>query len=766
MYINNLVYFDLEIDNIDNFLKYEDLLLFEMTETAGATLPYFKICFKTKNLTVRNSIIENNVVRVALGTSPNDADIFEVSLIDEDKEENSEGNYFTISISGYLNNKKFLVDKKQGVYKGTSLDVIRELSNEYFNGLDSSISSTRELPNKWLRVNDTANIFLSEAWLHMDIQPNFPLLAISRNNKVILRDKDYYTNNTDYIFSHTSSDLDFNKYLFMNNFNLEKHKSLSNLFSGYGKLVNILNYEDGEYESYMSSNDTILSVSKDSETSGAGSKVLEGIYSTENTHKTYYTSYYHNTSNLVNLSSVIGRVDLPNIYIKDMNLLDSVYLDLNGGEPDSNNYGKYVINTIQYTCSYNTPFTTRVYLCRDNVNNLEDYIISKEEGILTSLDKKTFIKNIRNSRKYYNLLRKYSSNETLSLALHDYLYNLKYQVLSSFNVSGVNINLNTKYTTLSSFRRLGEELARNLLDQYIPTPYNDTLKSVLLDYGTFRQKVEIIITEHLPSGVDVVAIDLFNYLINILEKNKEVETVFKNNLDVGNIRSNDYLNNSITFEDTLEGLNITEIKEVESLDENIINNKVNNITDSFLENIKGVDAPLPIIALTESERLLPDTELKELIATKVEESLISKGYLIGITNFKEILMGQDNLDFNTINIINNNVSDNLKTRHWGAFTSISQFTNYFLMNTFKDKYKTLETSKLINARGGKRIFIALPEYEADFDIYINSVKVNLDSITVSTGYLDTLGKRINYNVYYTEDKFNSNSVLLEVKNAN
>ena len=106
-------------------------------------------------------------------------------------------------------------------------------------------------------------------------------------------------------------------------------------------------------------------------------------------------------------------------------------------------------------------------------------------------------------------------------------------------------------------------------------------------------------------------------------------------------------------------------------------------------------------------------------------------------------------------------------------------TNYYVKKCYKDKYRTLPCTKLINATQNARIFFACPSSEEDLRFYVNSKRVDIienleereDYISkpaigyfpIDLGFINGWGMPVPYTVYYTNLGYNSNSVLFEVK---
>jgi hypothetical protein len=89
-------------------------------------------------------------------------------------------------------------------------------------------------------------------------------------------------------------------------------------------------------------------------------------------------------------------------------------------------------------------------------------------------------------------------------------------------------------------------------------------------------------------------------------------------------------------------------------------------------------------------------------------------------------------------------------------------STFYIRKSYKDKYKTIAATKTINARGGKHIFIALPKDES-VEFYINGKLTTLLKYDTVIGYTDIRETQIPYLIYYTQDVFNSNSVIVEMR---
>ena len=95
--------------------------------------------------------------------------------------------------------------------------------------------------------------------------------------------------------------------------------------------------------------------------------------------------------------------------------------------------------------------------------------------------------------------------------------------------------------------------------------------------------------------------------------------------------------------------------------------------------------------------------------------------------------------------------------------ALIELTSFKIKKGYKDKYRTVPCTKMINALGNERIYFACPKRELNLSFYINSKKVVLPYFELDLDVTNALGDSIPYNVYYTEGGYNSSSVLFEVR---
>ncbi len=756
--IGNNLFFDLQIGELTNFINENDLILFRLIETAGSILPVFSIVFRTMNSDVRNKVLENNPLVVKMGEDESNMECFNVSIVDKKIQNSANNDSYIIDIRGVLNSKKYILDKLIRSERGTSLDVIKIISNEFFQNFESDISNVNEQPMDWKICNETNSDLMTDAWLHMDIDPSSPLLAITRKGTVLLKDMNKIKNSAPiYNFVQKSSPENSNEIVFINNFEPKNYAHVYNLHAGYGKVVNIFEQDSGNTTAYVNENEPNISATQEVEISEAGNKVIEGYLNTDNVHSTYWNSYFYNTSKLLQLSNIIGCVEFRGFYKKDLNLLDYVNVQLS--DPDKYNTltGRYIVDTIEYSFSSLSMFTTKVYVARDNFNNIENNIAKADNRIkIPASIKSSILTNMRNTRRLLAMSKSAIGSEVYDKML-SYLTDYKYKVLNSFSANNVKKNLSTQGNISNDLLISGDNIIKNVLGKIIPEAteivntlsYGANLDRNILS-NTLKQYAEPDMVNILEDLVFTFS-DMNTNLDTVISMVKQTEIAENaQNINLNNVLLNNFNNTSIGGK-------------VLNQDNATPSTRVNNIVNLLLENIRGLDIPIPIIELTESQKLYDDIKLKDYIVNVIINHITSLGYLNNVNNFKSILLGLSRLDYNTINTINLNIGITLYTRHWGSFKEVTDLTDDYVRKSYKDKFKTLDCIKTVDARGGKKVFFALPMFNKEPKFYINSKLTKMNNTDISLRYFDDFGNEIKYLIYYSDEGFNSNSVLLEVR---
>lgn len=754
-------YFDIQIENYKGFVRLNDILKFELIETVGIELPTVEALFVTTDIKVKNMLLENNTVKILMGDSNTDYDIFEVSILEKDARDHQIGSY-SCYFKGFVGDKRFIIDKIQDGVNSNPLEGIGEVCNKLLVRygtkleLQSDVESNSNIESQtmnWFIADESYRHLMLDMWSHLDIRPSFPLIAISRYKKILLKDFDNLING-DIKWNFTqnvSTGQSSNNLIFINPFAVKNNTEIYNLYAGYGKVVNIYDIEQGNYDVHVHDPNNLLGASQALDMSKAGNRTLNGFKKSSNVTPNYYQSYMYNVARLMAISSIHGFCDFPNMYNRNLNLLDLVNLILPNAEQSKTLSGKYIVHTIVYSFSSTLPFLTRVYVSRDCNNYIEDNIVNNNNGISIPIgSKEKLLKDAKLARTLLSYIRNYI-NGSFYDEIINYLFSLKSNVLSSFAIYGTTIDLNSQTSALSSLHNLGQNIFYKLLNMYIPVNIQYLFQTQ--GWGTNINLLNLLnstIQLYAPSEISGLYQDL---LLTIDDINNKLNEIKETSIDASGV-NNTMLDNTNSSSST----------------------RVNSITNTILTNIQELNIPAPVIDLTESEQLLSDNDLKIYISNIVIDSLQTSGYLKGfdtdpnstltlsINNFRNILLGNTIIDVETINAINNNIPNILYARYWGSFSDLNNLTDYSIKKGFQDYFRTVNCTKIISALGGIGIYIVIPTVYKNLIFSINDVITTMESIPIDLLIFDKTNNKIPYTLYYTPDSslFNSTSVALKI----
>lgn len=826
MQIAENVYLDIKVKsnkflNLSKSLSFDNLKDFIMVETAGTSLPYICFSFFTTDKELIEYFIENNKVEVTLGNTAQDAETFTMNLFATPKDTDPSGNTATISASGFLGDNAYMVDRgKCKAYTGNSLMAVRQILSKYkgLKGIETDITRVDEKQMIWRQLYKTSASFLVEVLLHMNIQPSFPLFTFDKYGKFYLKD---YKKVVKAGAVHTFTPYQPNKgeIQYLNNFNIDSFKPSYNLYSGYNKITEIYGVETGMPGYTLAENTPILSSTNISEKSRSGHRISLNKTQTANVHDTYYEAFAYNSNKLVALSSMQGVLQLMGYY-PTLRPTDLVYVKT----PTENGMissmeGLYIIDTIVISPSFKEGIvTTYVYVTRDNNNNIENFVAQKSYNLNIKIPTlKELLNAIAKTRTALAVCSQAIDGTYIS-SVNSYITSLKTELLRSFSIDGTIIDLNSQLNFLQSSLCLGNTLMNTLLNMLFPESIASSLKDFLIEKPTVRGVIGKYIEENVPMQIQGIISELIDSIFLVYESL-----------------------NSISEDN---GVTPREIKQVpiqpsDVTDEEI---KIEEIILDFENNTVGLDIPFPIINLTESQKLLPEKELRDYLADETINNLTNLGYLSTLTEdekeeFKEILLGETPISYSIINRINEAAGDKLNYRFWGTYgatneplyawtygdekvytkseditqyaglyndnytpytegrfvvardgytdeykvmymdmepaerneeedittDALSQLTNYYIMKGYKDRYRTLPCTKIINAQRNARLYFACPQTERNIKFYINSRRMELKSFPMNLGYTDAYGNPIMYNVFYTTVGYNSNSTVLEIR---
>lgn len=788
MQISDNVYVNIKIQdlNVGDFLRTEDLVDLQIIETAGTSLPIVYAAFLTNEQKIINHFIRNNTVIVELGESPENCDSFNVSIYSSTPPNNgAEGSRRLVEFSGFIISQDYMVNFETKTYLGNSLLVAQRIIYDYFgghlgSGFKTNITRTNENQVRWRQNNETACLFLAETLIHMDIMPSFPLFTFDKHGVFHLNDYNSIAKGEPVLKFVSRNPAETKEVQYINNFSIEDYRDMYNLYSGYNKITEIWGASKGVVEYAKSYNEPILASTRETDMIQSSSRTSTNIIQSANVHNTYVEAFVYNSNKLVGLSSMQGALEIVGRYYRDLKPTDLVYVTT--GDADVSIDGSYLVDTIktQVDMKRGGIIHTYVYVTRDNKNNVENYIANQQKGI--KIRKRLFadlLNAIGRVRVAYATGKKIIDGTYMKQVMSFALIT-KRNLLRSFNVAGVAIDFNSSANLIRSLISAGNSLMNSLTSMIFP----ENIAGIFRDFIIRKPTLKTLLYNYVAIYVPAEVRDLITSLLDsIFDTTDTLNSIAKDNnitVSAGSISGSSDTKDGSHVLTTEEGEIVinADTSETDYVAES--QEKVGGIIKDFENNTTGLNIPFPIITLTESQALMPEDAMRSYIADQTILNLTNLGYLNGVDTdkLKDILLGKEEVDFVLINQINANAGNTYNYKFWGTYNDLVELTNFYIKKCYKDNYRTIPCTKLINATGNTKIFFACPTKEQDLRFYINSTRIDLvdnpdDSnyekklvighFPINLGYTDIYGNPIEYTVYYTNKGFNSNSVLFEVK---
>lgn len=678
MYLDGKVYFNFRIQDYSDFLKPTDVMAFSMKENCGAAGVVFELAFQTDNRKIADLIIENNEVIFEIGESVDKANTYKAYISEHPKKEDStDDTRITVSFVATLTNLSFYTTRASETVFGTSLDMVGKMAKTYLGtDLDIQVDKPTEVEHNWLRSYETGAVTMLQAWLHMNLPKTVPLLWIDTKNVAHIKDIERIKKEgvkhrfiPAQLSSNNKKDNDIE---YLNCFTPKSYKFDTNLITGKNTIVNVSNIESGDDVIAIPENKPDVASTAKVEEGEVGNKVIDNKYQTDNVHTKFMICYYKNKLRLIQLSSHVGNLELSGFY-PNINICELI--EVTGCQP--NYAGRYIVNTKVTYFGANRPIKTIVAVCRDNTNSIEDSAITPKSQVKMYNQQLTDImQSIRTLRRLTVMGTKLLDGTTKRDIL-GYAKTFKYNALNAFQVMGVPLNLNSSLELMASLKSMGLKIIYSIIDKYIPYPYNMLFRDMVTDGYNFKKMLSKLFYQYAPPMLRDFLIEILGLLGDLTALADALHKQNKKSLSDYNYTSGGYsAKDNASLNGNASGSPSSREEFIPSEDNDMpVDNTQQNtetikeITNEFLENVDGVDIPIPDISLNESESLVPKDKLKEIIADQVVEYLDGQGYLKGIgqATFLQILLGKKPLDFNTIKLINENTGNMLYARYWGAY---------------------------------------------------------------------------------------------------
>ena len=488
--------FDLEVGPFKDFIESRDLVEFTLIEEAGNTIPSFDLKFRFSIPELRNYLIENNVIKVTIGSSDEDKVSIPLRIFKKNLQNYGQNRYYA-EISGFYD----ALDYMRGTHTTSvsnsgspisGLDAIKNVASQFFT-FDTNIEDDSSL-QKWLCCRKSYREFLTDIWYRLGL-PNkaVPLMTVTKDGvfrlydsgKLIKGKPKYRLSNRQ---ATEPNDIQINgKPEIINDAGV-----VSSMVQN--KINRIYDMVNGGFKEIKFSQSPIMSTTSDIDSFNNERKDGYDYLLNDNVFLGYWDNYLHNISSLINLSTARLTMSFINKYIDDFHVLDLVeYLE----GTESNLHiaeglysGRYIVSKIVRTIGENKNFQTHVVLSRESFNELID--LTREIGNV-ALD-------IQEDSKYTQAINKLNDVQNI--------------IKSLLALKGMKINL-------PNIRLLAQEL-------------ND-LKSTLFGFDEDGIWVKV---EHILSSIkENIVFDMLTTIFQFLEIRKETVSLQDDDPIVSNLQS-------------------------------------------------------------------------------------------------------------------------------------------------------------------------------------------------------------------------------------
>lgn len=746
-------------------------------------------------------------------------------------------------------------------YKGKALDTIKKAWPELcgtevkIKKDEKGVEEVKETHSSsyWYRVcaNHTRQTYFVNMFLHIDVRPSFPMACIDKDCNLVL--KDFQNSKQDgpaAVFVASDSQLTKIMKERKNTPNVIRyvgkpepisHRTYINRMFGYSE-ISARHIKDGNWAKFGSD-------MADNSDSGKSEFVSENYFSPlyqkpkwfqikkkkefENTcsttqakkrrkdstvrntseqvvvdndvPKSFHEASKYNVKQLANMSAVQLRLRVPEQYLNQVKVLDTV--EIASGIPNDKINGMWVVEAMEHGF-YNGKTANIVYLCRDFLNDEENLgsISEFAEALwkwlgIPAKDKANVSNMCYSARKALTTCHGILDARYLN-EFQAYLISLRAGILSNFNIFGVQVNLNDAIGRTQTLRNMGNMLMIKLVRAFLQDPFAtfviDMLHGDSQVFGFLMMMISSIFGRELFTSISMLIADLRTFDIFLDNYNSTLKAAAqeaKPNYTAAIIAG------VLNFQERPDG-NIQEVlinktntptrlTMVQQSPQEILADIKRSIVDNIVATIpEEVDIPIKDVPLEEDDLQKEHEELVEKIIDGIVNDLVDKGYVynekargseiykgadivvidgtqkLSAGKLKKLLKGEETFTMQEISIMKKVAGETVKTRHWGTFSSFDDLTSFRINEGYADKYKTLNAIKSMSCFG-QRIFVALPSSEENVIFKINSARcyeLERNTMEISDiGYYDKSGHAIPYTIYYTNDIYDSVNLMLEMR---
>jgi len=374
--IGNLHY-SFSIGDEKDFITYDNLSLFSLTEYADNRLPTFELHFSTTSTTVLPYLHEGNNLDVYFGTSEETR--INTTLVIKSLEISKTSNTRNIKLTGmYAALNYQTTTRTQITDRLSSVEVITNIAETHFPNkqVNSNISVSKDAQN-WIQGSISDASFVDHCWLHSHISSDtFLAIAIKSDGSFLLRDmkahiKEYATA-PKYTFaadSSNSTDIIYD----LSSFGVKFGQSYVKDLWSYNTDYQYYDVDTAQTNSFTVSPLTLMSQAARAgvrDSSEVSTNVSPLGIQTRNVHSRYWQSYHHNLYNLNNYGS--GSIEFAfGESLFDVSVLDVVLFKERSETSlaEETLTGTYIVSTVTRNITA-SQYSTSVELSRESMNSL------------------------------------------------------------------------------------------------------------------------------------------------------------------------------------------------------------------------------------------------------------------------------------------------------------------------------------------------------------------------------------------------------------
>ncbi len=302
-----------------DFIEQDNLLDFTITEEAGNIMPLFSITFIVENDSIYQYINEGNELKVSLGRTITELERYSLVFINYNHVKS--GNKTIINATGCLNKLKyfdtqaFITDKISGV------EALKIVGNRNFI-VDNKIDPVTDVMNH-IQYGISDKSFVNNIWLSTLIEDSCPLVGITTDGRMILRDlKKIIQDKTWDLYDNSNPD----KYIQMSpDYKIESKKGFFNNLTGVGRQKFLYDLDDSSGIIQSEDVKSLIALTKKiSVNADRQKKNFENGFINENVHKNFWRAYLRNISTLSAYSSVKLLFNFDDQFRK-IHIYDTVY---------------------------------------------------------------------------------------------------------------------------------------------------------------------------------------------------------------------------------------------------------------------------------------------------------------------------------------------------------------------------------------------------------------------------------------------------------